>query len=242
MDVLMVSGVRASCGISLVLIALMAGSGCSASDRAAGEVATTRPVSSSSALLSEPMLGVTDCLSGYSVGSIGDYAAGGGEASADEAIGFLTRAVSREWGSELRPETVAASDSKVVVEYLSDSRVVARGAVVAVGDKWQMEGLSQCTAGPAAEKSPASAADTSWPCFTELATKVTQGGRVVARPELVGLTVREARKAAPGGGAMGRRFRILGEDGECNDHHLDAYADRINVFVEDGRVIWAYNF
>ena len=85
----------------------------------------------------------TGCSSGASIGSIGSYAVGGGEATADAAIGFLAREVGREWGLSSQPQTVASSDTKVIVEYSDESMVIARGAVTLVDGRWRTEGLSQ---------------------------------------------------------------------------------------------------
>jgi hypothetical protein len=68
-----------------------------------------------------------------------------GEKLPQIAISYLTRQVRREWRSAQKPRIIASSSTKVIVEYSSDSMVIARGAVIAVNGKWQAEGLSQCS-------------------------------------------------------------------------------------------------
>lgn len=49
-----------------------------------------------------------------------------------------------------------------------------------------------------------------------------------------GLTVSEAEAYAAGQGYV---VRVLGEDGQCFDATADQRGDRVNVVVEDGRVV-----
>jgi hypothetical protein len=173
----------------------------------------------------------------------------------------LTRQVGLEWRSALQPRTVASSPTKVIVEYVSDSVVIARGAVILVNGKWQTEGLSQCSKHPAAEVGRSTgAADTdaapaagawptidveeasTWPCFAQLADPARRGPGTY-RADLVGLSVKEVRRMANGSGPEVERFRILGEDGGCIQALTDDYRSaRINIFAKDGRVIWAANY
>lgn len=127
-------------------------SGCGSSEPVTREVAATPQGPFGEELLSKPLAGVTDCPSGYSFGGSPDYFGGGGKSTAQAAIDTLSSQVAQEQEAALEPRIVARSATEPIVECSADSRVVARGSVIAVDDYWQIEGLSQCSLRPAPAK------------------------------------------------------------------------------------------
>ncbi|MCE7081738.1 hypothetical protein [Streptomyces sp. ST2-7A] len=57
-----------------------------------------------------------------------------------------------------------------------------------------------------------------------------------SREDLVGQSLGDVRAAET---AAGHDIRVLGEDGVCADAHDDLNPNRVNVVVQDGKVIWA---
>jgi hypothetical protein len=57
-----------------------------------------------------------------------------------------------------------------------------------------------------------------------------------ARKDLVGLSARWAIEMESG---KGRTVRIIGEDGRCYDRSDDGNPNRVNLYSEHDRVLWA---
>lgn len=60
-----------------------------------------------------------------------------------------------------------------------------------------------------------------------------------ARPDLIGLTLAEVEKRET---VKGNKVRLVGEDGTCEAMTDDLRRDRVNVYLEDGHVVWAEVF
>lgn len=88
------------------------------------------------------------CPSGYSTGYTGEYQQGGGESTLDEAIGYLSKDVAREYRQPIPPQIVARSATGAIVEYSKAQDVIGRGELSPVEGKWQIYGMSVCTLHP----------------------------------------------------------------------------------------------
>lgn len=57
-----------------------------------------------------------------------------------------------------------------------------------------------------------------------------------SREDLVGRSLHDVKDAET---AAGHNIRVLGENGVCADAHDDLDSKRVNVVVQDGKIIWA---
>jgi hypothetical protein len=86
-----------------------------------------------------------DCASGYSSGATPDYAAGGGEATAAEALSRAEVASRAGRGAARKARLVENTEDRVRVGFLDPAGTVTGNAtMVKVDGKWRIEGMGHC--------------------------------------------------------------------------------------------------
>ncbi|MFE6331718.1 hypothetical protein ACFVP3_33100 [Streptomyces sp. NPDC057806] len=112
----------------------------------------------------------------------------------------------------------------------------ARGAALLLFTVGLIAGCGDSTTDPADK--PPSAAQTAEEAPREGSDCIppTTSRYARSREDLIGLSLSEARSAET---AAGHDIRVLGESGVCADAHDDLDRNRVNVVMQDGKIIWA---